>query len=57
VRPVLETLGLEPPLIPSKSEGSIALWFAEVARRIGSLLEQLREVIRGGPIFSVNRGR
>jgi hypothetical protein len=45
VRPALATLGLEPPLIPSKLEGSIALWFAKVTKWIGSLPERLRQVL------------
>jgi hypothetical protein len=46
VRPVLVMLGLDPPPIPFKSEGSIALWFMEVTGRINSLLERLRQVLR-----------
>jgi hypothetical protein len=46
VRPALVTLGLEPPPIPSEQEGSIALWFAEVTRRISSLPERLGQVLR-----------
>jgi hypothetical protein len=36
----------QPPPIPFKPEGSIALWFAEVIGRIGSLPERLRQVLR-----------
>jgi hypothetical protein len=43
---MLAALGLEPPLIPSEPEGSIALWFAEVTGRIGSLSERLRQVLQ-----------
>jgi hypothetical protein len=48
VRPVLATLGLEPPMIPSEQDGSIALWFADIIERIGSLPERLRQVLRTG---------
>jgi hypothetical protein len=34
-------LGLEPPPIPYELEGNISLWFAEVIRRIDSLLVNL----------------
>jgi hypothetical protein len=46
VRPTLATLGLKPPLILSEPDGSTALWFADVIRRIGSLPERLRQVLR-----------
>jgi hypothetical protein len=45
VRPMLEALGLEPPCIPSQSEGSIALWFADFIGQIGSLSKRLRQVL------------
>jgi hypothetical protein len=41
-RPALVKLGLEPPPIPSKSEGNIALSFAKVTGRIDSLPERPR---------------
>jgi hypothetical protein len=46
VRRTLVELGLEPAPIPSKPEGSIALWFAEVTGWIGSLRERPRQVLR-----------
>jgi hypothetical protein len=54
VRPTLETLGLEPPLIPSESEGNIALYFAEVTGQIDSLPERLRQVMRTEGEYMVN---
>jgi hypothetical protein len=54
VRPVLEMLGLDPPPIPSESEGNIALWFAEVTGRIHSLPERLRQVLRTEGEYIVN---
>jgi hypothetical protein len=46
VRPALVTLGLKPPPIPSKPEGSIDLWFVEVTGQISSLPERLGQVLR-----------
>jgi hypothetical protein len=46
VRPALVTLGLKPPPIPSKPEGSIDLWFREVIGQISSLPEMLVQVLR-----------
>jgi hypothetical protein len=39
-------LGLEPPLIPSEPEVSIALWFPEVTEHISSLPGRLGQVLR-----------
>jgi hypothetical protein len=47
-------LGLEPPLIPSESEGNISLWFAEVIGRTDSLLERLRQVLQKDGEYIVN---
>jgi hypothetical protein len=42
MRSALATLGLEPSLILSGPDGSIALWFADIIGQIGSLPERLR---------------
>jgi hypothetical protein len=47
-------LGFEPPLIPSKSEGNIALWFTEVIGRTDSLPERLRQVLQKDEEYIVN---
>jgi hypothetical protein len=54
VRHVLETLGLEPPPIPSNSEGNIALWFVEVTGRIDSLPKRLMQVLQTEGEYTVN---
>jgi hypothetical protein len=45
VRLVLAMLGLKPPLIMSRLDGSITLWFTNIMRRIGSLPERLMQVL------------
>jgi hypothetical protein len=45
VRLVLATLGLKPPLILSRPDGSITLWFTNIMRQIGSLSERLMQVL------------
>jgi hypothetical protein len=46
MRPALDTLGLEPPPVPSTIQGDIAFWYTNIVGKIGSLPERLRQVLR-----------